>query len=283
MYRNLLLAIACIASFSTQAQDSNNINSDNTGYTMSPQTVGKKALQIEAGYTYFSGNIKFSEPNPLLWDNYFTTVKRTTNAAALKLRYGIFERFEVSAQYGSLITNSRAEFSSKEPNDGKYHTDYFGFAIKGLILKGAGLIPAVGASVEYSSRPYGGENIRANLAAESRLFEKMGVRVNLGCSTEEYAHIGIQVNYSISDHWKVFGEYSGNLGDNNWMIASLEDFSYYQPSNTTAGLVWNINSSALFGLSGTYYINSRDAIIGVDKVQNMALNISFNKRFDWGK
>lgn len=67
MYRNLLIAIACIASISTQAQDSNNINSnninsDNTGFTMSPETVGKKALQIEAGYTYFNGNYKFNKP-----------------------------------------------------------------------------------------------------------------------------------------------------------------------------------------------------------------------------
>ncbi len=158
MYRNLVLAIACIASISSQAQDSNNINSDNTGYTMSPETVRKKALQVEAGYSYFNGDVEFNEKNPYGWNNYFTTIKSSSNACALKLRYGAFERLEISAQYGTMFTNSRVEYSINEPNENNDHTDYFDFAVKGQILNGSGDVPAVGVSIEYSSQPNGGES-----------------------------------------------------------------------------------------------------------------------------
>ncbi len=107
--------------------------------------------------------------------------------------------------------------------------------------------------------------------------------MNLGYSTAENVHIGFQVNYLISDHWKVFGEYSKNVTENNWTLASLYDLSYYQPSNTTAGVIWNINANTLVGLTGTYYLNSHDFRDEIDTVQNMALKVSFNKRFDWGK
>lgn len=202
---------------------------------------------------------------------------------ALKLRYGICDRLEVSAQYGAMTFNNRAEFSTPAPDFGEDNTDYFGFAVKGLILKGSGVIPTVGASIEYNYGPFSSEKLRANIAAESRFFEKMGVRVNLGYTYQGNAHIGLQANYAITDHWKVFGEYSGNISDVNVLVFAPNDFPYYQLANTTAGVVWNINANSLFGVSGTYYINSIDASFDVEKAQSLALNVSFSTRIDWGK
>lgn len=286
MYRNLLIAIACIASFSTQAQDSNNINSDNTGFTMSPQTLGKKALQVEAGYTYFNGNYKFQDPLNFAFNHLdITNFRSESNLGVLKLRYGIFERFEISALYGVMALNYRTEYTVDEPRIGKDQENFFAFAVKTQIIKGSGLIPSVGASLDYNIGSYGVQKCVANIAAESRLFEKMGVRVNLGYIYEDDFHVGIQINYSVTDRWKVFGEYSGNIDDAYGVLTSPEDLSYYQPANVTAGVVWNINPNTLFGLSGSYFLSKDESPLfyPFDKAQSLAINVSFNKRFDWGK
>lgn len=285
MYRNLLVAIACIGSLSIQAQDSNNIHSDNTGFTMSPQTVGKKALQVEAGYSYFSGTYKFQPPQQTPGTSDIINYRNDANLGGLKLRYGIFDRIEVSGSYGFMTLNYRTEFMTEEPRTGKHNENYLALGVKGQILKGTGLIPSVGVSIDYRHGPYSVERTSVNLAAENRLFEKMGLRINLGYTYQDFTHIAAQINYLITDHWKVFGEYSGNFGDSYGVFDSPEDLSYYQPENITGGVVWNINPNTLFGLSGSYFLNKAESslLLPYDKAQSLAVNISFNKRFDWGK
>lgn len=279
MKKILLAFLALGAAFAVKAQNATEIIPDNMGYTMSPQTLAKKGLQVEGIYSFRSKSVDFANPLRPTYDNR-TTFRSTTNSGGINIRYGIFNRLEVSAQYSGHYFDSEAHYLDHEPTYSGEYSAAYRFQIKGLILKGEGLSPALGAGLSYSYGSYNTETVILNIAASSHLTDKIGLRANLGYWLYDTFQAGAQVNYELSKEILVFAEYF-----HRFIYHNHDDHQYHdnQPYTLSAGLAWQITPNTQLNVFGSsYFPELRIGDIEIDSSEEYALNVSFATRFNLG-
>lgn len=183
------------------AQTSEVIRSNRPGQYLSPNTVGKNILQIEAGLDYLSSAYQDM------------VIYRTYTPNAL-LRYGINEKFEINAAFGHTFTSSKYV----EMND--ISTALFGATLNLINGDISPMSLGLNASINlpiFSEFNSNYNNYHITLMAEKNI-NKLAIGANLGATYDPTLSnvIGtycVSLSYYLTNNLNLLLENFGTFGE----------------------------------------------------------------------
>ncbi len=270
--RRISLLLLSLFPFIANAQFSESIVSDRPGQSLSPNTVGKKVLQIQAGYVHDN-----SEYTGLSLVGREESLARSSNDhyGNVKIRYGIFEKTEISFQ--TSLGREKIERS------GGYGTDYeeniadFGLGVRQNFLNEGDHALALGAEAEYY---YSYDDVsigKLTVSASKSFFEKLSVTANVGYLYETDFFWTANVAYQLSDKMGAFVEYYPQYGEK---FLSTDDCIKMRNASLNTGLVYQLSPNFLVDVAGFFQTyDSKE--IGDVQSSGFSFQVGFTSKFDW--
>jgi hypothetical protein len=255
MHWNLLFFTVIFLNVTGWSQMDANLRSDRPGQAMSPNTVGEKVIQLQAGVDQSKTSIS----------NYFVT---RTFQPDVVLRVGLTDRFEVNTFWSYQWSRWTGGYSIQ--------FDYLNNGIVSVrynILSAQNYRPAIGlqCGVRLPLKYTYANGVKiapiVNLSIAQKLTNKFKLTVNTGVvysgiSPDPRGSYVINLGYSLSDSWSLFVENYGSWRRN--------DFENYWDG----GAAFLLNPNWQFDLYGGY-----------GKVETMTSffgNVGFTWRLPYG-
>lgn len=238
--RLILIFIVFLIPLWVQAQYAQTIRSGRPGQSIGAFTVGKKVLQFQSGLTFD-------------WSNNDIANEESRGALSTTvIRYGVYERFELSAVVG--FSDNRLETENGLTMRGGLSAAQLGFRVN--IRDGHGSGPNIAIQSRYRlnvlSEDFNQKYLATTtiLSLSQSLGPTLGFGVNLGVSWNgnDPAPLGrytANINMAITDHLEAFVE---NYGD-----VSNQDFD----TRFDAGVGIIATSNLKFDFSFGYGMNDR--------------------------
>lgn len=214
---SLLLFLVLFGCTSAMAQFGETIQSGRPGQAIGPFTTGARVLQFQAGVDHaaFKTNMPFIK-----------TTGRTINSDLL-VRYGITERFEMSA--GLMYKNDKvtdASFfgESSTTNEG---VSEFSVRLRSNVYVGKGAIPSAGFQFNMAlpavSEDFRPMQIAPKITAMTgqRFGKLVGLTTNWGAVWDGKSEIPeafyvLNLGVDITDFMGIFIEHYADMGKNSW-------------------------------------------------------------------
>ena len=199
--RNILVLITLTLCGSVaEAQYSETINSDLPGQSISANTVGARVLQFQANALYGEAGRSIIDYDGM--------------AAEFVLRYGVWEKVELSAGIGYSLLKPKKYGFVQSLDEG---LRLFGIAARSNLYHGEGAVPSVGmeAKVILRERKFSGDRSIAvpvlTLMSVQEFGSVANLTLNVGGSWDEIAmlHYAVNVGLNISRHVSFFLEHFG--------------------------------------------------------------------------
>ncbi|MFN2430160.1 MAG: hypothetical protein ABR574_09105 [Cryomorphaceae bacterium] len=248
------------------AQHSDLILSDRTANTLNPYTVGKKTVQVQAGFRQDRSSF---ERSPLGHFGTRQTADSRDNDGSLKLRFGLFENLEiiglVGAQESGTVNDDRPTL--REPT--------YGVGARINLYEGNDAIPAVGFEGLFSES-YGFWDLDMTLALRSNFTERFAVGTNASWRVDKVISFTLKPEFAIKPGLGVFAEglyrqFNNQLVDNSGRY-DLEEFTAGLGAYCVLGENFVIDGSA-----GTVFASNQSSYI----VLPWYFDVGVSYRFDW--
>jgi hypothetical protein len=284
--RNIEKVIILIAAMSPAlifGQYSETLVSDRPGQTMSPNTVGKKVLQFQFGYTFSD----FEEDNKNLSDKRGAVNRedRLSNIFNLKTRYGIWERTEISvdltASYFDANYERESSASNENNNYGANGYNYlFGAAVRQNFIRNTETGFNLGAELQFfGTYSYSSEyNFDALLivAANKQLGEKFSIAGNAGLTLYDLDfYFTCNLGYSLTDKLGVYAEYFP-LFSNDSRLSNEKNLRMTN-SFVNTGCSYLISPNFMLDLSGGFMVSDYNRSDNTD-ISEYSIQFGFTSR-----
>ncbi len=267
----LLLSFLLSWPLLTFGQFSDGINSDRPGQSISPLTVGKKAIQFQAGYSHEALKLE---------DSFLPEVENANNSANAKIRFGILERTEISGQItGGQNTYNAESIDFVQLNDG---IQLIGVGVRQNILApGKGGL-RLGAELESRWTETNDEIEYADLlltvSGVLNIGERFSATANSGYGFEsEELFFTANLGMTVSEKVGVFAEYYPILG--NVQNADGESYSLKRSYLHAGGYFVADPSFVIDFLAG--YMIAGDEYELWDSAEGFLIQVGFTARMDW--
>ncbi|MEM9050703.1 MAG: hypothetical protein AAGC47_01520 [Bacteroidota bacterium] len=228
------------------------MRSDRPGRSISAYTVGDRVFQLQSGYGYSE------ESGGLL--------RIDVHSLDVQGKLGIGSRIEVSTlfQLASLgFDFGDTPLSFFEGDERSNGLSQFNFALRGTILNGKGLIPAIGFEAAYVTAGIPGESFDLNagrfvLILQNEITDWLSFTGNALYITNDIIQFTANLSGHVNDRVGVFAEYWPIFDaafETNSIIGLIDSFM-----NT--GIFWQINSDFQVDASCGFSIAQREYLRG---------------------
>lgn len=270
MKKHIWLVIVLLFSTKVYAQDNaapKPLYTDRPGQSITPYTVGDRALQLQGGYGFFR------ETSSLL--------DIDLHNVNLNSRLGFGDRFEISFLFQvSSLKIERKDFirlldSGNEPDNG---FSAFALSTRGLIMKGDGLKPAIGLEATYLTTGIPGEELRNTngrfiLTLQNEIIDRLSFTGNVVYFTNDRTEFTANLGYSITSSFGVFAEY--------WPIFEAvfdgDSGLVLQDSYMNTGVFWQLGDNFMVDAAGGFRAGAPDTID--EDSESFYLQVGLTKRF----
>lgn len=272
--RHLSFLLLFFLPFLAYSQHSENLQSDRPGQSISPNTIGKRTLQIQAGYVHDNTEISG------LGRHMPEKEVRTNNEdyGSLILRFGIFEKTEISAQTSLGFEN--AHTSGENGYESKYDIADYGFGIRQNFLNETENGVSLGLNADFLIRNTGDNEIRFVAAASKQFFEKLSLTANLGYLIDNRMFYTLNAAYQVTDKLGAFVEYYPYYSENTNL--SNEDCFKLRESSVNTGLYYQLSPNFMVDVAGFFQTYDDRENEGLE-VSGFSFQLGFTSRMDWRK
>jgi hypothetical protein len=262
----LLSALAIFGFLSVRAQYSEYISTDRPCATMNPVSIGQNVLQMQTGYSLsqFSGG----------------DLKTVSNTFDTKIRYGIFERIDISFQTsgGTIKETGPQDFIINESTD----LGTYGFNARWLIYKGEGAVPAVG--LEMGSRTIRlGDSDKLNhtllattLSLSSSFGDHLSGTVNVISVGDNVLEFTLNLAYALNSDLGFIIEYYPRYLMDNLNYNQLYSIGSY----LNGGAYYNISKNFQLDIAG-FWLVTDGALPESLETSGFQFQLGFTGRVDW--
>jgi len=228
---------------------------------MSPQSTGKKVLQIQTGYVH---SVLES-----------MGAKSISNGGNTRIRYGILERldFNFGGAYSGYKNNGKSEFGLVN----------YQFNLRYLVFKGKGALPAIGieaGAVRSRMEDFSGfENFeaRAVLSLSSAVTDHFSISANAIVPDRNDLDFTINAGYAFNDRLGVLLEYYPNFVRRRTVENTLNfDLSYIN-----AGAYYNISRNFQLDIAGFWLNDAGDDVANQGDLKGFQFQFGLTYRADW--
>jgi hypothetical protein len=268
MKKHIWLIMVLLFSTKVYAQDNAApmpLYTDRPGQSITPYTVGDRALQLQGGYGFFRETSSLSDID--------------LHNVDLNSRLGISDRFEISAlfQVSSLRVEPGGLFN---PEDTQPDNGFAAFALstRGLIIKGDRLKPAIGLEAAYIIAGLPGEELRNTngrfiLTLQNEIIDRLSFTGNVVYFTNDRTEFTANLGYSITSSFGVFAEY--------WPIFEAvfdgDSGLVLQDSYMNTGVFWQLGDNFMVDAAGGFRAGAPDTID--EDSESFYLQVGLTKRF----
>jgi hypothetical protein len=268
--KRLLLILLVLPSIGF-AQFENPIHTDRFGNTLAPHTVGKKTVQVQAGYDFTrfarEGNIGIGLDS---WGNSRGELTESNlSNANVKLRFGLGEKIEIFGVVGNLQTETHRN-ENKSLSDSRL----LGFGYRMNLYEGKGAIPAVGFEASASFID-GADFIYFNLSLGNEIGNRLEIGANAQWFVEGSYFFTAQPRFKISKRFKAIAEYEVRFG-------SIQPFIFYPFDGShhfaSGGFTFHISENFVVDLLAGGMIGSPN-VPGLERLFQLEGGLSY--RLDW--
>ncbi len=267
--KKLIVSIFLILPFCCFGQFSESIVSDRPGQSMSPMTVGKKAVQFQVGYSHESLNLA----DPILGLSEYTD-----NNANAKIRWGLLERTEISGQ----ITGGESAESNMRGDYVQSGVQLIGVGVRqNIIAPGKGGV-RLGAELESRWQRSGDELMYSDLlltiSGGLELGDRFSATANSGFGIEtKELFFTANLGFSVSEKIGVFAEYYPVLG--NYQDDSGKSFGLKR-SYVQGGGYFVADPSFILDFMAGYMVPG-DQFNFWNSADGFVVQVGFTARLDW--
>lgn len=268
MKRHIWLVMIFLFSIKVYAQEESSpkpLYTDRPGQSITPYTVGDRALQLQGGYGFFRETSSLSDID--------------LHNVDLNSRLGISEGFEISALFQvSSLRIERGGFINPEDKQADNGFSAFALSTRGLIMKGDGLKPAIGLEASYIIAGVPGEKLKNRngrfiLSLQNQIIEKLSFTGNVVYFTNDRTEFTANLGYSITSSFGVFAEY--------WPIFEAvfdgESGLVLQDSYMNTGVFWQLGDNFMVDAAGGFRAGAPDTID--QDSESFYLQVGLTKRF----
>ncbi len=243
--RIIICSILVLMTQTLFAQYSESLISDRPGQSLSPNTVGKNIFQIQAGYNYDEAE-QTTRTFYLPTSHHSQTVNNNANA---KVRFGILERFEASAQasFGRIETTYKGEDFIELDNG----IQLLGIAVRGNMLTTKGGKFSLGTEFETRFVPDGDDELDYSdmlftFAGALAISNKLSATGNFGLyiDSETDGFLTANLAYAAFEKLGVFAEF----------YPIIDNLDFIQ-SYLNTGLYYSISDSFMLDLAGSFLVS----------------------------
>ncbi|MBB3697662.1 transporter [Flammeovirga yaeyamensis] len=254
----LLLLLSILST--TKAQYSETLVTDRPGLTFSPNTLGKKVLQVQTGLNTTNNN----QTSPDLEVQSFLSTSF--------LRYGLSDKFDIEAMID--FRNDQININNQQVDSldlsGVSNTQ-LGFRYN--YTQNDGWVPAIGFQgrlmLRAVSKDYERPNVGMvfNIMTSNQINNWLSFNMNIGAVLPRRNEVDYSLpstfnfGISISEKWGTFIELFGNLND-------------FEPGFDT-GLSYYVNNNLMLDLGGGY--------TPTDNIDTWFAEIGLSYRYSWRK
>lgn len=284
----LLFLLALILPVIVNGQYAKNLVSDRPGQSMSPNTVGKKALQFQFGYTYSKYDETTTQLHSLFGEESNLSDEKE-NSLNLVTRYGLGERTEFSIDLNLGKSNSKYnQVSSSAENSFESESDennyQLGIALRQNLINNVDAGFHLGAQLRFA---YGESSLKQSisavsivLAASKQLSDKFSLTGNVASNSLSSVDFFFTCNlgYSLTDRLGIFAEYYPTFANSS--NGTTEKNLKMSESFVNTGLSFMISPNFLLDLSGGFLVSDDEREDNVD-ISEYNIQIGLTSRLDW--
>lgn len=270
-------------------QYSESLSSDRPGQTMSPNTVGKKALQFQFGYIYSDSDESFQYlGTPPRGNDLFNTSEVTGNNLNLKTRYGLFEKTEISFDFTVGRRNSVSKSWSTNADDydelDQTKNSYLvGGAIRQNFVSDNEAGFNLGAELQFFGENYFGStvyNLLVIVAANKQITDKLSIAGNAASFFNSTFYFTCNVGYSITDKLGVYAEYYP-IFSNSSRLTSADNLRLAR-SFVNTGLSYYLSPNFMLDLTGGFLVSDYKRS-DLNDLSEYNIQLGLTSRLDWRK
>lgn len=279
LMRRISLIAFLLLPFLAQAQFSENLQSDRPGQTYSANTIGKRTIQIQAGYVYSDQQYLHKDRDEATRGGHERNTAR--NYGNLYLRFGLFEKTEIGGQIS--FGREQIESSGDDYNfDAEQNVEQFGFAIRQNILEQEKSWLNLTVLAEYFNDESDGiDNASLIVAASKSLTKRITIATNIGYGFDNEMLITLNGSFMPIEKLGVFVEYAPFYSEVS-RFTSDECFKM-QNSNLNTGLFYQVTPNLM--LDAAAYFQTYDIAESNYNVEssNFSFQVGLTNRLNWRK
>ena len=245
------------------------LQTDRPGQSINANTVGNKLFQLQSGYSYSEEASGLYLIDAHLFD--------------LQAKVGIVDRLEVSAlfqvaSFGSDFQNTQ-QFPFLEDDSRSTGLSRLNIAVRGTLLEGKGLKPAIGLEATYLMAGVPGENLdvpagRFILSFQNELTDRISFTGNVIYLTTDFMQFTANLCGSITSDLGVFAEYWPIFAaafETNQEMMRVESF-------LNSGAYWKMNNDLQFDLAFGFSVENQERMI--EDFNPFYVQLGVTKRFN---
>ncbi|MCZ4410096.1 transporter [Cryomorphaceae bacterium 1068] len=262
-----LILLSSIKVYAQEVESLKPLYTDRPGQSINPYTVGDKALQIQGGYGFFREKSSLADID--------------LHNVDVNTKFGITDRFEFSVlfQASSLLVDRKSFlFPSDVEEDPENGLSTFSFAVRGTIMKGEGLKPAIGLEATYLATGTPGEELdnsngRFILTLQNQLLERLSFTGNVVYYTNDRTEFTANLGFALTEELGVFAEY--------WPIFEArfdgESGLRFLDAYMNTGVFWQLGDNFMVDMAGGFRAFAPEYID--DSAESFYFQVGLTKRF----
>lgn len=266
-------------SIQANGQYSEWINSDRPGAGMSPYSIGKNVLQVQAGYTF--SRLKYTYGHGGTFPYYVPKNGiEMTHQERTKFRLGIAEQVEINAAIN--YQTDHTEYSTDDANTTENYIERVEIGFRGCLLKAKGYTPAIGLELRMLfPRPdkYSDLFFSSTLSVQEAFSDYFSLTANVIYTQRQdfgfALNAGVQITQPIGIFIEIAPNYYLNLDGEGGVQTVSTYFNF--------GGSWSITRNFQVDLAGSVLTNKKEYFQNPGKHLDtfFSLQAGLSARLDW--